>query len=972
MNKKTHLLRLLVAAGAILVVMVNAFVNDGLLKFCCNAIAVAGSAYGIIVFIFPRSAFVHKLNYQLRKYVFFNILLGPEREESVSGADAFVKLKSRLLAYSAEQISNRTDLINSPEIFSFDFGVKEEFNGGSIPGNQSKEWKEHLQDQFLFITGASGSGKTFELIKRVHFLCEQLKPGETNRELLRDQKVPLYIELKSLDRNLDQHWIEDYISKSASIANKDLSLSEITALIVGNQVVYFFDGLDEVEEEYRYACVQEMIRLSKITGVHVSCRKEVFKRLTEANQLELQYYPAEYFLKPLSFEFVKDTIWSLSNRTDAVKAEMIEFITNKPRLQRHMSRPIFLNLFIGVYTNLTEEEKRRLATGNVEETMDILWANYEDFIVKNKLWRDSDILGIRTITVWLARIMGYRSFYIESIQPSWISTIKEGAVVEHKGLQKLYYLTTRVVASVIIGSALSCIISTPFALLSGSIIGGTAISVLAGLYNRIKAPEGIPVWLTNFLFSIGMIAVLIIVCGGYQGLALRRAPEEMATPYFSATECWPGVLLGITLSTIFSYRVIMEKIRKQYILPVELFHFDWPHAVKYGLSWGFTSGIIVGTMGVYVRNKYEQTVFIRKWLVPYLQKELHNFRGASISEAHLDAAIFIYAFLVTFFVASILIVLLAGRYNDQVQTNIGKKQKLNYGIKESRRHALVHGGKVGVLVAALYYIIMLRIGMGNWFFCLKISLGASVLAFLWFGGMEVINHRILRINLYLRGIAPLDYTPWVQKQQDMGLIISTGFQMKFYHTTLAGYYMRYPLENNPRIRLKKVNATDFLLYTLILAACVVFIALPFFQRYIGQTYWKGDYDIRTDIPDSKKVNDSTYRFLANGKMNVSASGYIVVGTFVGYACPQGTTCGFMGMPIDSAYNLDGFGKYRHAALLYRIKHQDTHWSEYRYASELRLLNVKKNDLLQVLVNDKEWQNNTKRYQLSMKACGNCK
>ncbi|WP_121201223.1 NACHT domain-containing protein [Mucilaginibacter gracilis] len=972
MNNRTNLSRLAVGLGAILLLLINTFISDGLIKQLCNVIAVITGSYALIAKIWPRAPFIHKLNYELRKYAFFDILLGEVKDESSTTGEPFEKFKSRVLTYTLEQITNRTDLINSPEIFSFDFGVDEKFKEGTKPENKTKDWKSHLNKQFLFITGISGSGKTFELIKRVHFLCQQLMPGLTEHELLRQKKIPLYIELKSLDRKLDHHWIVDYISKSAAVANKSLSQRQITALLTSNEVIYFFDGVDEVLQQYRDDCVKQMIKLSEDTGVHVTCRKKVFKELENMNILSRECFPAEYFLKPLSIEWVKEIILALTDRPNEEKAEMIAFITNKPNLQQHMSRPIFLNLFIGVYHNLSTEEKRMLESADEDATMDVLWTNYEDFIVKKKLPRDSDVLAIRTITVWLAKIMGYRSFFIESIQPFWLSRIEGGEVVEYKAVQRLYFLATRIIASVIIGVALSCIISTPFALLSGSIVGGITIAIFAGLYNGRPTPTRMPPWLSSLLFSLGMILTLILVCGAYQGLTLPRAPEEMATPYFSATECWPGVLLGITLSTIFSYRVIMEKIKKQYILPVELFHFDWPHAFKYGLSWGFTSGVITGSIAIYVRHHYAKTVFIRKWLVPYLQKIVIKFGGVKISDRNIDIAIFIYAFLVTFFVASIIIVLLAGRYNDKIEEDTGKKQKLNYGIKESRRHAVIHAVKVGVLVCVLYYFVMIRMGMGNWFFSFKISFGIAVLAFLWFGGMEVINHRILRINLYFRGIAPLDYSPWVQSQQDMGLIIPTGFQMKFYHTTLAGYYMRYKLADNPRIRLKKKNVKDVFLYCLLLSICLGFFGLPFYMRYGKDTYWKSKYEVHTVIPQVKQETDSTYRFLADQKLTVSTGGHVVVGTFVGYTSPAGTTCGFMGMPIDSAYNVEGFGAYRHAALLYRIKRQGAAWSKYRYAADLRLLKVAKNDELQLLVNDKEWQNNSGHYQLSMTVCDTCK
>lgn len=972
MFKSRNLIRLLLFLGIVVLTIVNNYFQDGLIKQVGNLIGVITAAFIAVKSLWPRSGFVTKLDYELRKVALFDVMLGEETEDSIIEGEPFEKFKSKVLNYTGDQLEKLNELIQSPEIFNFDFPIIDKFEKGASAENHSDNWQSNLNQQFLFITGDSGSGKTFELLKRISYVSEELAPGKANHELLKDKKLPLYIELKSLDRKLDHKWIVNYVSKAAQTLNHPLNEKQLLSLINKKQVIYFFDGLDEVQQRYQDECVRQLIVLSQDTGVHVTCRKKVFNRLCKREIIRREEMPAEYYLNPLTIDWVKSIIQELQDRDEAVKAEMIRFIESRPNLQDHLSRSIFLNMFIQVYVDLTEEEKRKLESDDENVSMDVLWGRYEAVVARAKLPPDSNIPEIRTVTVWLAKVMGDQPFFIESIQPHWLRKIKDGIVIEDKVIQGLYHLVTRTLAAVIIGIALSCVIATPATLLSTSVFGGVTISLMAGIYNYLPPVNWVRPWLSALIFSVLMIVVLIAFCGAYQGLILPRSPGEMLTPYFSFTEAWPGILLGITLSIIFSYRIVMEKVKHQYILPIELFHFDWSHAIKYGLSWGCATGFITGGIAIYVRHHYAGARFVSQWLVPHLQVIVKKFGGHKITDQQIDTAVFIYAFVVTFFVASLIIILLAGRFNDVPQTNVKLKQKLNYAIRESGKHAFKHAWQVGLAAFCLYGVGVQTMGLGNWFLCTKISFGVAILAFLWFGGMEVINHRILRINLSLKGIAPINYNPWEQAQKRMGLIIPSGYKMKFYHSSLAGFYERYPLSNNQRIRLKKKNLIDYVSYTFLLMIGVGLLGLPFYLRYHAEYFWKNKYEISYTIPGTIKETDSTLRFIANERLKVNVGGHIVVGSFVGYALPEGTSSGFMGMPIDSVYNVEGLGKFRHAALLYKIKRGFAPWSSYKYLYNVRLLKATKGDKIMFLVNDKEYENNSGHYHAEMTVCDTCK
>jgi len=975
MNKK-KIIRGLTFVFLLSLLIIDKYVADGFWKDFGTLLAFIGAIYSLANQFFPKSKTVKGINRFLRKYHIGRLLIGEEILESAMQGAPFNHFKREVLLYTKGEINKRSDFINSPEIFCFDFEDFEEFNDfnvftpGDKPDNKSKTWQQHYETQFSFITGNSGSGKTFELIKRAQYACNQLAAGEVDYKLLENRKIPIYIELKSLDQFLDKDWIIEYLQKTAQIANIKLEESQLRKLLENNsEVIYFFDGIDEVPAQFRAKCVETIAKEFTNTGVHVTCRKTVYNQLARIpSVLPLKLTPAELFLKPLNIEMINKIIHLLPNLNQDEKENMRGFISRYTKILEHLSRPIFLNLFMIGFPNLTNDAKLKLGNGE----LNVLWENYEDVIVKKKLPKDADVLGLRTTTIWIAKIMREHSFYIESIQPNWLWEVFDDEEIGPSiRLQKLYFVSTRTFAAMIIGIAMGFILATPFTLLTNSIIGGFTVSALAGIYRQTGDKKGGQAEekdessvVKDWLFSIVMLFTLIIVCGVYQGLSIPRNPAEMMTPYFSMAECWSGILLGVSLSSIFSYRIIMEKNKRKYILPIEIFHFDWPHAIRYGIFWGGATGLIAGAVALYVKHKFENHIFIKNWLIPYLDKVSYNLRGIHLLTQQQDLAVFSYAFFVVFFVSSIIIVLMAGRFNDAEEKDVKKKQELNFGIVESGKHALLHALNVALFCCGIYAIVMLWPGMGSWYFCIKIAIGISLLAFLWFGGMEVINHRLLRLNLYIRGIAPLNYKPWVQALQSMGIIIPTGYQLKFYHATLAEYYMDYPVKNNPRVRIQKGISTDIWIYGFLIIMFIIGLSNPFARRYYTNTFWESPYDITMKSQGFVKDSSHSYLVKTSGFYKLAASGYSNVGTFVGYVAPQGTTLGFMGMPIDSAYNISGFEKYRHAALLYRVKGAGI-WSGYKYSSEGDTLVLHSNDRLEFIVNDKEWQNNIGRYEVSL-------
>jgi hypothetical protein len=355
---------------------------------------------------------------------------------------------------------------------------------------------------------------------------------------------------------------------------------------------------------------------------------------------------------------------------------------------------------------------------------------------------------------------------------------------------------------------------------------------------------------------------------------------------------------------------------------------------------------------------------------------LDNFHR-TLPDAELGQAVFLYAFTVAFTVVFILVFILVGRYEKEDATErYAAGQRLRFGITAWAGKALRRAGTVLVLSGIIYFCAMLILSMENLFHLLKIAFGASVASFLWFGGIEAINHVLLKLTLSARGIAPRHYEGWIEANKRMALIRPKGYKMAFYHHTLTNYYKNQRLENNPRIRVKKNVWKDTFAYSIIMAFFFLMLFLPFAMRYWWNVYWPDPYQFNVsqeDIDRARwhKLEKGTYQVQQPGTVILRAHGFIQVGTFVGLVLsPAGTREGYMGMPLKNSYNLPQTADYAHAALLVRQRRgSGKAWSTYQYvrteARDSLTLRVATGDQVQFIVNDKEYQNNLRKYTVTI-------
>ncbi len=192
-------------------------------------------------------------------------------------------------------------------------------------------------------------------------------------------------------------------------------------------------------------------------------------------------------------------------------------------------------------------------------------------------------------------------------------------------------------------------------------------------------------------------------------------------------------------------------------------------------------------------------LFLNNWLIPFLDDLSQRWMNKPLQ--HVDRAIFLYAFLFTFLLQEDLIFIFAGRR--RIARRCGKiimritMRALASGCLVFFKHSsrpLRERTPRGLLVTVIYIFMFEVLRSFTWYHTITIGLGVYLFSFLWYGGMEVANHAILRFTLFLRGITPWSFSDWVHDSVKVGLIKQSSYKLSFYHDSLASYFADFPAE----------------------------------------------------------------------------------------------------------------------------------------------------------------------------------
>lgn len=262
-------------------------------------------------------------------------------------------------------------------------------------------------DEELLILGESGSGKTTLLLYLARTLLDRAEADERRR-------IPVIFNLSSWSQQrlpLDQWLIEELevryrISKHIG-----------RAWVEANQIFLLLDGLDEVAEPAREACVQAILaytqRAQERIPLIICCRSQEYEAL--AVQPSLQY---AVMLLPFSDEQVEVYLSSVSGQLDTLRRALRE----DKELFELAHRPLMLYIFTQAYHGDEPVDLPTATSG--DEYPRALFRHYVDQMLTRRmqLQQGTQEQVRRWLTFFATQL--YRQqrtiFAVEELQPAWL------------------------------------------------------------------------------------------------------------------------------------------------------------------------------------------------------------------------------------------------------------------------------------------------------------------------------------------------------------------------------------------------------------------------------------------------------------------------------------------------------------------------------------------------------------------------
>src|SRR5215813_12642027 len=334
----------------------------------------------------------------------------------------------------------------------------------------------------LLILGAPGSGKTTLLLELARDLLDQAE---------QDSSFPIPVVL-ALSTWGEQRlplvgWLIDELTKRYDVPQKVAQ-----AWIEHDRVLPLLDGLDEVKEEHRAACVEAINDFRKEHGfllpLAVCCRVADYD--TIGKQLRLQ---GAILVQPLTRQQVETYLDQLGEAGVGVRSALREDST----LWELAEAPLLLNVMTLAYSK--EAAIVPFAGNTPEAQREHLFNAYVNrmFQRRSSATRYTKEQSLKWLS-WLAQQMQQHAltvFYIERLQPYWLSTrqqtiLKGGCLLLVLILfQCCGGLIGGLIGGLSVGLSIGMIYGMVYGLIEGQIEGlifGLIVGLIFGLSAEIR------------------------------------------------------------------------------------------------------------------------------------------------------------------------------------------------------------------------------------------------------------------------------------------------------------------------------------------------------------------------------------------------------------------------------------------------------------------------------------------------------
>ena len=652
----------------------------------------------------------------------------------------------------------------------------------------------------LLILGEPGAGKTTTLLELVRDLARRARESAA-------EPAPVVLALSTwtgLHPALGD-WLAEELNLRYQVP-KRLARSWLDA----GRLVLLLDGLDEVREAVRPACVAAINAFAlehMPAGLVVTCRVAEYAALPERLRLR-----SAICLQPLTPAQI-DTYFAragagLDNLRTAMRAD--------EALRTLAQTPLMLSVMTMAWRDAPAAAWHAGEGATVEQQRRQLFDAYVQTALRRKGTREGGAFDrqVGEILPWLAQQMKQRDqtlFALEQLQPDWLDGARR---------QYAYFFLTRLTAT--FGLALPfCLLPvslmSKLAVLAAGVLAGVAMTALdhSLLHWSNKARVILPRDRALICAIVPLIGLPII--GNYAGKFISipddlmptlaaygimfavtlSIPVDVKTRDIRAADAigwsWPQVTRRAGLTVMFwQWFLIIGALE---IIAVK----GWDRAAKeFGLGLaGFWPGLGIGLLaGAVWAWRWRQ----RGWLAVAGVGALGAL-GAECGQFIVSRAS------AAFLAASLLLGLLVGLFGgltSGIDTTRARRAGAWFWVKVPVLAALIVGLAIGSMILAIGFILGGRENLMQVALIAALAGGMlGVVAFVRFGGLQGTQHFILRRLLIQSGRLPKAPAEFLDQAVRANLLQKVGFGYRFIHALLLDHFatMRPSAEDARRSRV---------------------------------------------------------------------------------------------------------------------------------------------------------------------------
>lgn len=588
----------------------------------------------------------------------------------------------------------------------------------------------------MLILGAPGSGKTVTLLALAHQLLDRAEEGTS-------QPVPLVFNLSSWGHK--RLPLTEWLVEELHLLY-DVSKKYALGWLQSASYTLLLDGLDEVAEAHRDACVaaiNQFRRENGFTHIHIAVCSRIGDYDRLAKQLHLMGAVA---IRPLSREQVNDYLAaggeSLAAARVAVNADAL--------LQELAQTPLILNVIALAYQGRRLDE---LASGTLAERRRHLFAAYVQrmFERRGAVGEQERKRAIHYL-VWLATRMSERSqtmYYIEEMQPAWLP---QSLIRRYRGLYGLLLgLTVGPVVGLVVGLVIGQAGELSGWVVIGALVvglsGGLGVAVATWLTTGVRRP-----WLRAG--AAGLVTWLIggLVCGLFTDLILGP---------ILALVIGLGIIVGAMVASPVSVIQLRERVRPWLPSRQRIIQY-----IKRGAVYGLMIGALVGVL-IVVLN-------------------IGSIEGLRDIPRGLLRQVLILG-LVWGLIVELAVALVGGILAFLDTPPVDERLIPGEGVRASMRNALLMTALAALFVSLPTWFIDQRLHAELLLLTL-VLINVLPPTFIWFGGLAACQHWALRFILHRRSWLPWRLVPWLDEMVARGLLRRVGGGYIFIHRMLLEYF----------------------------------------------------------------------------------------------------------------------------------------------------------------------------------------